>query len=142
MSTGKPLPDTTSALTAPFWRGLRQRRFMVQRCSSCDALRYPAAPVCPECLSSDSAWTEIEASGPLWSFVVYRRALSAAFGMDVPYAVGLVELEQGLQVLSRISAPLDVIEIGNQFRARYEDVSDDVTLLTWEPVTEGAGDHG
>jgi uncharacterized OB-fold protein len=133
MSYDKPLPNVDDPLTAPFWTGLAARELRAQRCQECGTYRLPAAPVCPTCLARGYDWVAIEATGPLWSYVVYRRALSPRFAADVPYAVGVVELDHGLHLLSRIDAPLEEITVGDRMRARYDDVAPGVSLLTWVP---------
>ena len=139
MSYDKPLPDVTDPLTAPFWHALAEHELRAQRCLRCGTYRLPAAPLCPACLAKASEWAPVEATGTLWSYIVYHRALAAPFAGDVPYAVGEVELEHGLHLLSRIDAPVDQIAIGDQMTARYDDISPGVTLLTWIP--EGKADE-
>jgi uncharacterized OB-fold protein len=133
MTYDKPLPDVTSPLAAPFWAGLAARELRAQRCQACGTYRLPAAPLCPACLASGHDWVPVEAAGTLWSYVVYRRALDASFAADVPYAVGVVELGHGLHLLSRVAAPLDQLAVGDRMTARYDDVTPEVTLLTWVP---------
>jgi uncharacterized OB-fold protein len=130
---GKPLPKTDDPLTAPFWAGLAAHELRAQRCTRCGTHRLPAGPVCPSCLSTDSEWVAISDRGTLWSYNVYRRALAPAFAADVPYAIGVVELEHGLFLTSRLDAAPDDIRIGTTMAARYDAVNDDVTLLTWVP---------
>jgi uncharacterized OB-fold protein len=133
MSYDKPLPDTADPLTAPFWQALAQHELRAQRCQECGTFRLPAAPLCPACLGDGHEWVPVKASGPLWSYIVYQRALAAPFAGDIPYAVGIVELEHGLHLLSRIDAPADRITIGDQMTARYDDVAPGISLLTWVP---------
>ncbi|OLO25827.1 hypothetical protein PZ61_0235955 [Streptomyces sp. MNU77] len=135
------MPDVRDPLTAPFWAGLRERRLLVQRCTECATPRYPAAPVCPSCLTAGGEWSEIPGEGELYSYVVYHRALSPAFAADVPYAVGIVELPDRIQIVSRIDAPPESVSVGVRMRARYVDVTPEVTLLHWEPVVRGGGEH-
>jgi uncharacterized OB-fold protein len=130
MTYPKPLPDPSS----PFWLALRERKLMVQRCDHCHELRYPAAPLCPECLTVGEQWVPIEAVGTLWSYVVYHRALASSFADDVPYAVGLVQLDEGPQIMAGIDAPLDTIKIGNRMIGAFVDVTPEVTLLRWTPA--------
>jgi len=133
MSYDKPLPNADDPLTAPFWAGLAVQELRAQRCASCLTYRLPAAPICPSCLAKGDEWVVIEDSGPLWSYVVYRRGLSAPFADEIPYAVGIVELDHGLHLLSRIDAPVDEITIGDRMTARYDEVTDGVCLLRWVP---------
>jgi uncharacterized protein len=133
MTAARPLPDPTDGLDGPFWQSLAQHQLRAQKCSACRTLRLPAAPLCPACLQPGAEWVQIEDSGTLWSFVVYRRALATAFADDIPYAVGEVELEQGLHLLSRIDAPVDEIAIGDRMRARYYEAAPGIVLLSWVP---------
>jgi uncharacterized protein len=133
MSYKKPLPDVTDPLNTPFWEGLNKHELRAQKCSACKTLRLPAAPVCPECLARDHEWVAVADRGTLWSYVVYHKALSAPFAGDVPYTVGIVELEHGLHLLSRIDAPENRVTIGDRMAARYDSVTPGVSLLTWVP---------
>jgi uncharacterized OB-fold protein len=133
MSYDKPLPNVDDPLTAPFWAGLAARELRAQRCAACGTYRLPAAALCPSCLAKGDDWARISDSGTLWSYVVYRRALAPSFAQDVPYAVGVVELDHGLHLLSRVAAPVDAITIGDRMTARYDDVAPGVCLLTWVP---------
>lgn len=140
MTDTKPLPDTQNALTRPFWEGLRNEELKVQRCDSCLVIRYPPAPICPECLQPAGTWIAITSEGALWSYVIYHRALTPSFADSVPYAVGVVELEKHIHILARIEAPLNGLRIGMSMRAKFDHVTDEVTLLRWIPATEGTPD--
>lgn len=85
-----------------FWESAREGRLEFQKCDKCDFVRWPAAGVCPECLSRSSKWVEVEGKGTLWSHVVYHRAYLAEFKAEVPYSVGLVTLDCGVQLLTRL----------------------------------------
>jgi uncharacterized protein len=132
MTQTKPLPDVDLPLTAPFWAALHEHRLAVQRCENCGTQRYPAAPICPACLTPGGTWITVEAVGTLWSHVVYHRPLAAGFADDVPYAVGLVEVGD-LQIIARIDGPLEAIKAGARMRPRFTDLTDRVTLLSWVP---------
>jgi uncharacterized OB-fold protein len=131
MTYDKPVPDVTQPAAEPFWSGLREHRLSVQRCPECLALRYPAATICPECLHHGGEWTDISPYGTLWSYVVYHRDLSGSFADEIPYAIGVVELEEQLHVVARIDAPLNALGIGIAMAPRFENVTKDVTLLRW-----------
>ncbi|SNQ45304.1 conserved hypothetical protein [Frankia canadensis] len=142
MTQPRLLPDVKNPLAAPFWAGLREHRLVVQRCPACGTKRYPAAPLCTACLTPGGEWVDVAPEGELWSYVVYRRALSPAFADDVPYPIGLVEVDDArLQILSRIDAPPDSISIGARMRARFTPVTETVTLLSWAPAEESAAAH-
>lgn len=137
-----PRPDPADPVTAPFWSGLRDRKLLVQRCTECRALRYPPAPLCPECLHRGVEWTEIAPTGLLWSYAVYHRDLSGAFANDIPYAIGVVEVTDHLHILARIAAPLRELAVGAAVRAEFYDTVEDVTLLRWALADQAAAQHG
>ncbi|MPZ62017.1 MAG: hypothetical protein GEU93_12140 [Propionibacteriales bacterium] len=86
---------------------------VLQRCARCGYLRYPPAPLCPECLSRDAGWVTDSGAGEIWSFCVYRRAFTAPFADLVPYVVALVVLDSGPELITNVadSSP-DEIRVG------------------------------
>ena len=138
MSDGhaKPLPAVDDPLTAPFWMATREHRIVAQRCVHCSYLRWPPGPVCPECGSREAMWADIRASGTLWSFAEYHRAFSPAFASDLPYTVGLVELDDGPRMYGTLRGAPGSFTIGDRVRAEFEDKTDDVTLVAWR-IAEG-----
>jgi uncharacterized OB-fold protein len=139
MMPGRPLPEPAVAASDPWWCGLRERRLMLQLCPTCGALRYPAAPVCPECRTTGGVWTEVPAEGSLFSFVTYHRDLSGSFADDIPYTIALVELEPMIGILAQVEGRADSLRIGDRMRAQFEEVSPMVTLLRWAPMSTEAG---
>lgn len=133
----RPLPEADEVNTSPFWSGLREGYLMLQRCATCDALRYPAAPLCPECLAAGFSWTEVPAGGSLWSFVTYHRDLSGGAADILPYTIGVVQIDGGIGVTARVDEPAATLSVGDQMCARYEEVSPAVTLLRWIKASEG-----
>ena len=72
---------------------------VLQRCEGCGAVRYPAAPRCPECLAAGFEWVPVEGGGTIWSACTYHRAYDPAFADAVPYNVVLVELDAGPRLI-------------------------------------------
>jgi len=84
-----------------FFKAAREGRLEIQRCQSCQALRHPPAPACPQCRSFD--WDTVVASGrcTLHSYTVIHHPPDPAF--DYPLAVGLVDLEEGTRLVADIA---------------------------------------
>lgn len=125
-----PLPDIDDPLTAPHWAAARDGRLSVQKCASCGALRWLPAVICPECLTTGGDWVDLSGTGTLWSYAVYHRAMNPAFKDRVPYAVAMVELDEGIRMVGTL-AEVDGVAIGQRVHATYEPVTDDVTLIRW-----------
>jgi uncharacterized OB-fold protein len=129
----KPLPIITPD-TAPFWEGCRNGQLLLQRCAACAAWRYPPAPVCPCCASSVAAWTPTSHTGRIHSFVIYHRAFHPAYAAEVPYAVALVELGEGVRMILRIvDCPLEDLMIGVHGEIRFTQLTDEITLPVFAP---------
>ncbi len=95
-----PLRPSVSPDTEFFWNGLRERLLLIQRCSSCGALRHPPRPMCPHCLSTE--WDTIESAGrgTVHSFVMPRHPQFSF--MDYPYIVALIDLAEGIRLVSNL----------------------------------------
>ncbi|MGW0389479.1 bifunctional MaoC family dehydratase N-terminal/OB-fold nucleic acid binding domain-containing protein [Streptomyces sp. NPDC003042] len=127
-----------------FWDGVRDHRLLIQRCTACTTLRFPWLPGCNACASPD--WDTVEASGAgaVFSYVVmhhpsfpaftaHDQAADAAADADAggggPYAVALVELAEGVRMVSNITGvPYDKVRIGLPVRLEFLRVDDTLEL--------------
>ena len=83
-----------------FLRMSADGRLRFQHCLRCGYVRFPAAPVCPECLSEEAEWRLDAGTATIWSYCVYHRAFSPSFRQLVPYTVCLVELDSGPRLIT------------------------------------------
>lgn len=127
----KPLPDPTDPLTGPFWAATKEGRLVVQRCDDCGYHRWPPTRICPECQSWCSQWADTPPAGEIWSHATYHRALDRAFADDVPYTVGLIQLDAGPRMLGVLVDPADDVQIGRRVEAVFDAVTPEVTLVRW-----------
>ncbi|WP_234478639.1 bifunctional MaoC family dehydratase N-terminal/OB-fold nucleic acid binding domain-containing protein [Streptomyces sp. MBT65] len=103
---------------AGFWEGVRRHRLLIQRCTDCGTLRHPWLPGCNACGGPD--WDTVEASGEgtVYSYVVMHHPPFPAF--DPPYAVGLIELAEGVRIVSNVvGVPYDKVRIGLPVRLEF-----------------------
>lgn len=114
---------TLDVWNRPFWDATADHRLSVQRCTSCDTLRYPAGPSCPECLSSDTEWVELSGRGEVQSWVIFHQRYYSGLGEAIPYNVVLVRLEEGVRFISNlVGVSNDDIRIGMPVQVTFEDV--------------------
>ena len=93
-----PIPD---AVSRPFWEGIADGLLRLQHCRQCDRhVFYPRA-VCPHCSADDLCWVDARGSGRIHSFTVVHRA-PPDYRDDVPYVVALVELDEGVRMMTRV----------------------------------------
>ena len=77
-------------------------RLLAARCVACGKLSFPAAPVCPYCGADGAREARV---GPAGRLCLYTAVLSRPPGYrgEVPYGFGVVELEDGLRVIARLT---------------------------------------
>jgi len=135
MSTyAKPIP-IPSATTEFFWDGCKQHQLLLQQCTSCSAFRFPPSPICPECLSTGSKIEEVSGQGTVHTFGVYHRLYHPGFKEEIPYVVGIIELDEGPRLLSNVidSDPKDVY-CGMPVHDVFEEITEDSTLYKFAPA--------
>lgn len=121
-----PLPDHD---TQPFWDGCREGRFLIPRCRACGRFRWPPGPMCPFCQATETDWAEASGRGTLYSWVVATHPVHALLVHQVPYVVGLVELEEGVRVVANIDGcPPDRLTGDMAVELYFEDLQEDVRL--------------
>lgn len=113
-------------LTRPFWDATRGRRLLVQWCTACETPIFYPREVCPACLGSDVAWRPSTGRGTVYAVSVQCRPANATMAERVPYAVALVDLDDGIRIMTNIIGcdPTDV-------------VPGQAVELTWEPLSDG-----
>jgi len=132
----KPLPQVTP-WSAPFWEAAKRGELKVQKCRDCGKPFFYPRIACPHCFSEDLEWVRVSGRGKIYSFSVVLNYAPSAFAGDVPYVVAIVELEEGLRMLTNIvtdkpeslrcEMPVEVI---------FEPVSEDFVLPKFRPVEE------
>ncbi|WP_407700415.1 bifunctional MaoC family dehydratase N-terminal/OB-fold nucleic acid binding domain-containing protein [Streptomyces beihaiensis] len=126
---------------AGFWDGVAEHRLLIQRCTACDMLRFPWLPGCNACGGQE--WDTVEASGEgtVYSYVVMHHPPFPAF--DPPYAVGLVELAEGVRIISNVvGVPCDRVRIGMAVRLEFLRADEELELPVFRAVEGGAADSG
>ncbi|MGR6971469.1 bifunctional MaoC family dehydratase N-terminal/OB-fold nucleic acid binding domain-containing protein [Streptomyces cynarae] len=112
---------------AGFWEGVARHRLLIQRCGDCGTPRFPWLPGCNACGSPE--WDTFEASGAgaVYSYVVLHHPPFPAF--DPPYAVGLIELAEGVRIVSNVTGvPYDKVRIGMPVRLAFERYDEELEL--------------
>ncbi len=94
-------PPRVTAFTRTFWKGLATGRFLVTRCSSCHRATFPPKSFCPHCWHRETVWDEVGGQGKLYAQTVIHAA-PATFSEEAPLHVGIVDLDEGLRIATRI----------------------------------------
>ena len=132
MTFTMPLPDLDDPLTQEFWAATREGKLVMPECTSCGYLQWPPERVCPQCQQRGRHWRDVPTVGTVWSYAVYHRALDPAFGDQVPYVVGLIEVDDiDRKMYGLMLNTEDDLTIGARVRAVFVPANDEVTLVRW-----------
>jgi uncharacterized OB-fold protein len=116
-----------------FWEGIRRKELVFLRCQECGQWLHPPRPMCPGCHSLETAWVASTGRGTVYSWVTYRD--SPHPGFQAPYSVVLVELEEGVRLVSNLTdvRPED-INIGMPVEVVFENITDEILLPKFKKV--------
>jgi uncharacterized OB-fold protein len=86
----------------PVQEGLfTDRHLLGGRCGACGRHHFPTAAICPYCGAAEVTRVELSETGALWGWTALTAAPPGYAG-GVPFGFGVVELPEGIRVISRI----------------------------------------
>jgi len=94
----------TPAIVTQFRDGLANGKLLIQQCRTCGKPNMWPRYACPHCQSENLDWLQSSGEGVLHSFCVLRQGAPEGFEGDLPYAIGVVKLDEGVQLLVRLEA--------------------------------------
>jgi uncharacterized OB-fold protein len=116
-----------------FWEGLGQRELRIQRFTDDGSLVHPPANCNPKTQHFDYDWVVASGAATLYSHTVVHYPQVPSF--DYPHIVGLVELEEGVRLITTIvGCKPEQLEIGMPLELDFVDTADDVTLHQFHPA--------
>ena len=77
-------------------------RMEAGKCKQCETVNFPIRMVCRNCGSQQFDTIRLAGDGTLVTFTIIRTA-PEGFGDFTPYAVGIVELQEGIRVLGQVT---------------------------------------
>ena len=72
------------------------------RCGACGSVHFPRADTCTYCATEDPEPVELSHQGTLWAWTAVT-APPPGYRGEVPYGIGVVELPEGLRVITRLT---------------------------------------
>ncbi len=111
-----------------FWKAVKQRKLVFQRCKDCGEWLHPPRPMCYKCKSDDLGWEESTGKGKIYSYVVYTRTVNPLY--TVPFEVVLVEMDdEKVRFLSNMKdTDPDELKIGMPVEVCFEQITDEWPL--------------
>ncbi|GGN52054.1 Zn-ribbon domain-containing OB-fold protein [Oceanobacillus indicireducens] len=120
----KPVYDEESR---PFWEGLNNKELLIQQCKSCNKHIFYPRSLCPFCFSEEIQWKKASGKAKIYSYTVIHQAFGP-FKEETPFIVGIVELDEGVRMMTRIIGEREQVEIDKEASVLFHRMSDDFTL--------------
>jgi uncharacterized OB-fold protein len=128
----RPVLDGT---TGEFYAHCARGELRFQRCSTCGAWRHPPRVLCAVCGSPRWGWERSSGRGRVFSWTVVHQAMHPAFAPLVPYAVVVVETDEGVRIVANLGGVgPEAVRLGLPVTVAFERVDDALTLPTFRPA--------
>jgi uncharacterized protein len=134
MSEGRRARPLPTPETQHFWDGTRAGELRLQRCNACGKVYFPPRPFCPACAARDVAVFAASGKGRLYSYVIHHRPVP---GFTPPYAIAVVELEEGPRMMTNITEcpqTPEALQLDMPVEAAFEKLDDEITLPLFRPA--------
>jgi uncharacterized OB-fold protein len=131
----RPLPEPTPE-TQHFWDGCREGKLLLQRCRDSGKPYFPPRPFCPFTGSRDVEVFEASGKARLFSYVINHRP-ARGFEDIAPYAIAVVELEEGVRMMTNIvdcEQTPEALVLDMPLEVVFEKVSDTISLPKFRPA--------
>lgn len=129
----KPLPTPE---TKHFWDGTKAGKLLLQRCGDTGQAYFPPRPFSPFTGTRDVEVFEASGRGTLLSYVIHHRP---APGFTPPYAIAVVKLEEGPQMMTNIidcpQTP-EALVLDMPLEVAFVPLDDAITLPLFRPAGE------
>jgi uncharacterized OB-fold protein len=127
-----PLPNPDMR---PYWEAAGRGELLYQVCNACKEIVFHPRVICPYCLSDNLRYEKSAGKGKVYSFSVQYRAPTPAWDDKLPYALGIIEMDEGYFMFSEIvTSNLDGIKIGLPVEVFFDRVAPDLVLPKFRPT--------
>ena len=136
MSAAIPKPEPKpEGLNADFFENCARGQLCFQRCDDCQAWRHQPRHLCAACGSAEWSWQASSGRGSIFSWTVTHQSPHPAFAAEAPFAIVVVEMDEGVRMVSRLRGiEPQAIELGQRVEVELERVTDEVALPYVRPL--------
>ena len=114
-----------------FYKFIAEGKLMAGKCLKCGKIHLPPRPLCDNCYNQTFTWTPMPNKGKLLTYTVIHVA-PQQFQDDAPYAVGIIQLENGAKLPGKIvNVPDDQLKIDMTLTIDFKTCSNTQTWPQW-----------
>jgi uncharacterized protein len=136
LATGRAKPKPTPE-TRHFWDGAKNGKLLLQRCGDTGRAFFPPRPFSPYTGSRNVSVFEASGRAKLYSYVIHNRAVP---GFTAPYAIAVVELEEGPRMMTNIvdcEQTPEALVLDMALQVAFEPMDEEITLPLFRPAAKG-----
>jgi uncharacterized OB-fold protein len=122
---------------ATYFDYCRRGELRIQRCQDCGEHVFYPRSICPFCNGLRLEWVRASGRGTVHTFTVQHRAAGGYEG-PLPYVVAVIELEEGVRMMSHVVCDPDVVRIDLPVTVAWARVADDFRVPVFVPVDDPA----
>ncbi|MCP4007066.1 MAG: Zn-ribbon domain-containing OB-fold protein [bacterium] len=129
----QPTPETQH-----FWDGTRAGELRLQRCRDCAQVYFPPRPFCPACTSRSVEVFAASGRATLYSYVINHRP---APGFDAPYAIAVVQLEEGPRMMTNlveVEQTPEALPLDMSLEVTFQALDQEISLPLFRPIGDSA----
>lgn len=121
-----PLEGPEQTRLSRFYDRLREGRLSTTRCLVDRELLWPPRTACPKCHREELEWVDLPEGGRIYAFSAVLGGAPMGMEADVPFAVGLVDLDGvPLRLFGRIDGrPWTALHVGDRVRVESFELGD------------------
>lgn|GEM_PF-39504 len=127
-----PTPETIH-----FWEGCKEGRLLLQKCLDTGKAYFPPRPFSPFTGKRHVEIFPATGRATLYSYVINHRE---ATGFCAPYAIAVVELEEGPRMMTNIiecAQTPEALQLDMALEVTFVAVDEETVLPQFRPVTKG-----
>jgi uncharacterized OB-fold protein len=129
----KPLPQPDDVNRA-YWSAGVEGRLVIQQCPRCSHRQFYPRALCTKC-GDEPEWMDCSGRGTVHTFTIIRQMGMRPFREELPYAVAMVELEEGPLIMGTVTdCDPEAVRIGLPVEVHFVRAADDVGVPYWRPA--------
>lgn len=122
-------------LNAEFYEHTARGELCFQLCDDCDTWRHPPRFLCAACGSARFTWKRSSRRGRVFSWTVTHQAIDPAFADELPYAVLVVQMDEGVRVVGGLRGLVPAgLALDLAVVAELDRVADTIALVHFRPA--------
>lgn len=116
-----PAECATSPVSQPYWDGLAAGRLCIPYCDDCDKPFFFPRRWCPRCWRANLSWLQASGHGTLYARCLVEMPFDGRPVDEVPYAVALIDLDEGVRLPGRLRLADADAAIGDRVNLYFAD---------------------